>query len=50
MHNYPQLTLTEHPPMEAITKEAEGIVKAIENLKLSSSAGDNQINSKILKT
>lgn len=43
------MTVATRLPMATITIDVRGILKAIENLKLSSSARDNQNNSKIEK-
>lgn len=45
----PRMTVATHPPIKAITIDVRGVLKAIENLDLSSSAGNDQMNSKILK-
>lgn len=48
-NNFPRFPLSNHPNMPEITVSSEGIVKIIDSLKVSSSAGPDGINSKVLK-
>lgn len=48
-NNIPSLDPLSHPEMCPIEITYQGIVKAIQNLKTSSSSSDDQINSKLLK-
>lgn len=48
LSNIPVPRQSLHTPMGPITFDYAGVLKAIENLKLSSSSGDDQINSKVL--
>ena len=47
--NLPECPYLDHPPMNEITFEVNGITKLIESLKFTSSAGIDGINSKLLK-